>query len=547
MANQLSIPSRDKYANRALGFVIRDASQPQIAENKNISVNSENLSWSYHVINASTYALKTNEKMKIVDENDQQITLTRFQTNNFNALLESKYNNAGLTPFKTGAMYLISMYVYAKRDSWFMMRALSINSSPSHGFKFVRANTVERVWCIGVAKDTSTLDLGATATTAYGSAVGGSSPCFMSQAHQSFDGFIGGFQIESVNDSSYKDGIVIVGDSTHAGSTNDAPSGSNWDQGADYSTISNRQVSSTLGAMLNVCVFNRAISGYRLDQLDGVWATNITPLAVRAKLVILQGGINDINQSANLATLQSRIQSLIAKAVTDGFDYLLATVTPNNYSEIDSSKESVRLAYNAWLLSTYTTRVIDIASVVADPNQVNRLRAEYYSGDGIHYGGAARFAVGQYYANFISNYIASNNPSWGFKSPSKYTCTGFDIPDSAFVRESTSALAAGATVNGSNRRTVNTLTTSSTFAAYAKKFKAVGGLNQTGTLTIRTSSDNGTTWYPVSSIALSQVAATGNYGATLTVDVVESMYRAELTNSSGSSASSVVLTTLIEW
>lgn len=546
MANQLFIPSRDKYANRALGFAIREASQPQSAENKNISVNSEYLGWTYHVINTPTYAIKTNDKMKIVDEYDQQITLTRFQTNNFNALLESKYNNAGLTPFKTGAMYLISMYVYAKCDSWFMMRALSINSSPSHGLKFVRANIVERIWCVGVAKDTTTIDLGATATTAYGSAVGGASPCFMSQGYQPFDGFIGGFQIEAINAESYVDGIVIVGDSTHAGSTNDAPSGSNWDQGANYSIISNRQVSSTLGAMLNVCVFNRAISGYRLDQLDGVWATNITPLAVRAKLVILQGGINDINQNATLETLKSRIQSLIAKAVTDGFDYLLATVTPNNYSEINSSKESVRLAYNAWLLSTYTTRVVDIASVVADPNQVNRLRAEYYS-DGIHYGGAAKFAVGQYYANFISDYIASNNPSWAFKSPSKYTCTGFDVPDSAFIRESTASLNAGATVNGSSRRTVNTLTTSSIFAAYAKKFKAVGGLNQTGTLTIRASSDNGTTWYPVSSVALAQVAATGNYGATISVDVVESMYRAELTNSSGSSASSVVLTTLIEW
>lgn len=541
----LNAPVSFRKLYKALGFAVREASQPQSADCKNISVNSENLGWAYHIINNSTYAIKTNEKMKIVDEYDQQITLTRFQTNNFYTLLETKYSNAGLTPFKTGAMYMISMYVFSKRDSWFMMRALSVTSSPSHGFKFVRANTVERVWCIGVAKDSTTIDFGATATTAYGSAVGGASPCFMSQAHQTFDGFIGGFQIEAIN-ASYTDGIVIVGDSTHAGSTNDAPSNSNWDQGADYSTVSNRQVSSTLGAMLNVCVFNRAIGGYSLNQLDGVWATNITPLAVRAKLVILQGGINDINQSANLATLQSRIQSLIAKAIADGFDYLLATVTPNNYSETDSAKESVRLAYNAWLLSTYTTRVIDIAAVVADPNQVNRLRAEYY-GDGIHYGGAARFAVGQYYANFISNYISANNPTWAFKSPSKYTCTGFDVPDSAFIRESTASLNAGATVTGSSRRTVNTLTTSSTFAAYAKKFKAVGGLNQTGTLTIRASSDNGTTWYPVSSIALSQVAATGNYGATLTVDIVESMYRAELTNSSGSSASSVVLSSLVEW
>lgn len=545
MTNQLSLPSRDKLTNRALGFAIKDALQPQNADSKNISVNSENLGWIYHLINNSTYAIKTNEKMKIVDEYDQQITLTRFQTNHFNTLLETKYSNAGLTPFKTGATYMISMYVFSKCDRWFMMRALSVNSSPSHGFKFVRANTVERVWCIGVAKDSSTLDLGATATTAYGGSAGGAAPCFMSQAHQTFDGFIGGFQIEAIN-ASYTDGIVIVGDSTHAGSTNDAPSGSNWDQGADYSTISNRQVSSTLGAMLNVCVFNRAIGGYRLDQLDGVWATNITPLAVRAKLVILQGGINDINQSANLATLQSRIQSLITKAIADGFDYLLATVTPNNYSEIDPSKESVRLAYNAWLLSTYTTRVVNIASVVADPNQVNRLRAEYYS-DGIHYVGAAKFAVGQYYANFISNYISANNPTWAFKSPSKYTCTGFDVPDSAFIRESTASLNAGATVTGSSRRTVNTLTTSSTFSAYAQKFKAFAGLNQTGTLTIRASSDNGATWFPVSSVALAQVAATGNYGATLTVDIVESMYRAELTNSSASTASSVVLSTLVEW
>lgn len=532
-------------ADTLSGYFTQSRTLPQNAGSLNVSVNSEYLGWPYHVVNNAAYLLKTNQKMTAIDENGQFITLTRIQTNNFNALLESKYVNASLTPFKTGAMYMVSMYVYAPRDSWFMMRALAISSNPSHGFKFARARQVERVWCIGVAKNTSTLDFGATATSSYGSG-SGVAPCLMSQAHQTFDGYIGGVQIEAINASSYVDGIVIVGDSTHAGSTNDAPSGANWDQGADYSTISNRQVSSTLGAMLNVCVFNRAIGGYRLDQLDGVWATNITPLAVRSKLVILQGGINDINQSANLATLQSRIQSLITKAQTDGFDYLLATVTPNNYSETDSAKESVRLAYNAWLLSTYTTRVIDIASVVADPSQANRLRAEYYS-DGIHYGGAGKFAVGQHYANFILAYMAANNPAWSFKSPSKYTCTGYDVPDNIFVRESTATLNAGATVTGSSRRTINSLTTSNSFGTVAKKFKAVGGLNQTGTLSIEYSNDNGTTWFPLTSVTLAQVGGTGNYSGTITIDVAESMYRAKLTNSSGSNATTVDLTTVVEW
>ena len=54
----LNAPVSFRKLYKALGFAVREASQPQSADCKNISVNSENLGWAYHIINNSTYAIK---------------------------------------------------------------------------------------------------------------------------------------------------------------------------------------------------------------------------------------------------------------------------------------------------------------------------------------------------------------------------------------------------------------------------------------------------------------------------------------------------------
>ena len=162
----------------------------------------------------------------------------------------------------------------------------------------------------------------------------------MSQGHQTFDAYIGGFQIEAISNSSYVDGIAIIGDSTFAISSGGAAT----DSGKDFSVLSNREVSHTLSVVLNCCVFNRAVAGETLAQMDARWATDITTIKPRCKYVIIQGGINDINTGRTLAQMQTSVQSMIAKALADGFtDYVLPNITPNSYCDGDSAKRGIAL------------------------------------------------------------------------------------------------------------------------------------------------------------------------------------------------------------
>jgi len=450
----------------------------EVTKNVNVARYTEDLSWAYHVINNAAYGNKTNELMTAIVDS-KEVVLNRFVSKSFNCLLESKYVNASLTPFKTGEMYLFSMYVYSDKDQWFLNRALSTSTSAAHDFKFCPAGRVTRVWGVGKATTNQLLDLGAVATVAYGSG-SGASPCLVSQGHQTFDAYIGGFQIEAISNSSYVDGIAIIGDSTFAISSGGAAT----DMGKDFATLSNREVSHTLAAVLNCCVFNRAVAGETLAAMDARWATDITTIKPRCKYVIIQGGINDINTGRTLAQMQASVQSMIAKALADGFtDYVLPNITPNSYCDNDAAKETLRLQYNAWLLATYPTKCKDIASVVADATVSKRLRAEYY-GDGIHYGGAAKFAVATYLAS-VCGFV--------FESPTAYQQSDAPIMVSDWIRESTTAVAAGATISGSSRRVISSGTTSGSAKLAPTKFSAIGGADLAGIVAIQASSDGGTT------------------------------------------------------
>lgn len=505
---------------------------PVLAQLKNVNVAryTEDVSWFYHVINNTTYGNKTNELMTAIVDS-KEIVLNRFVGKSFNCLLESKYTNASLNIFVTGRLYLFSMYVYSDIDQWFLNRALSTSTSAAHDYKFCPAGKVTRVWGIGKATSAVLLDLGAVATTAYGSG-SGASPCLVSQGHQTFDAYIGGFQIEAISNSSYVDGIAIIGDSTFAISSGGAAT----DMGKNFATLSNREVSHTLSGILNCCVFNRAVAGETLAAMDARWSTDITTIKPRCKYVIIQGGINDINTGRTLAQMQASVQSMIAKALADGFtDYVLPNITPNSYCDGDSVKEALRLQYNAWLLATYPSKCKDIASVVADATVSKKLRTEYY-GDGIHYGGAAKFAVATYLAS-VCGFV--------FESPTAYQQSDAPYVITDWIRESTTGVAAGATISGSSRRVIASGTTSGSAKLAPTKFSAMGGSNLAGIVAIQASSDNGTTWYPVAQTTMTQVNAAGNFGGFVESPIVESVMRGILTNTAGSTQTSVVLSTRV--
>jgi len=521
-----------KIASLSSAKKLSQYEDPVLAQLKNVNVAryTEDLSWVYHVINNATYGNKTNELMTAIVDS-KEIVLNRFVGKSFNCLLESKYTNVPLNIFVTGQLYMFSMYVYSDVDQWFLNRALSTSTSAAHDYKFCPAGKVTRVWGVGKATSAVLLDLGAAATVAYGSG-SGASPCLVSQGHQTFDAYIGGFQIEAISNSSYVDGIAIIGDSTFAISSGGAAT----DMGKNFATLSNREVSHTLSGILNCCVFNRAVAGETLAAMDARWATDITTIKPRCKYVIIQGGINDIDTGRTLAQMQASVQSMIAKALADGFtDYVLPNITPNSYCDVDSVKEALRLQYNAWLLATYPTKCKDIASVVADATVAKKLRTEYY-GDGIHYGGAAKFAVATYLAS-VCGFV--------FNSPTAYQQSDAPYVVTDWIRESTTGVAAGATISGSSRRVIASGTTSGSAKFAPTKFSVIGGSNLAGIVAIQASSDGGTTWYPVAQATMAQVNAAGNFGGYAESPIVESVMRGILTNTSGSTQTSVVLSTRV--
>lgn len=356
----------------------------------NVARYTEDFGWAYH--NFSGTAAKPGATKKAVVDG-RLITLTQITTGSFNDAISARYNTASLTPYKAGQRYLISFYVFADLDTFFWMRTIANSSAQGHGVKFVKAGTLRRVWALAVATSAGQLDMGAVAETALGS--GTASETYLLQqgtkAIAAANGFyIGGIQIEPML-STAKNGIAWQGDSTMAGSSG------KLDLCRDFTDPNNREVSTVVGALLSASCHNRAVGGERLDQMDTRWATDITPLAANCKYVVIQGGINDIGQGRTLAQMQASLQSMAAKAATDGFEVRYLTVTPTDTIAGGAGMEAIRQQYNAWLKSTYGALVLDIAPLVTNPETGNTLHPAYY-GDGTHYPGIAKTTIGRWLA-----------------------------------------------------------------------------------------------------------------------------------------------------
>lgn len=369
----------------------------------NVARYTEDFSWAYYN-KSGTAATPGTTKKAVVD--GRLITLSQVTTGGFNDSIEARYASASLTPFVAGKKYLLSMYVYSDVDVFFWSRTVANSSAQGHGVRFSKAGLLRRVWTIGQATSTTALDLGAAAETALGSGAGENARVIQ-QGNKVIPAgsglYIGGIQIESVA-STTKLGVAWQGDSTMAGASG------KLDLPRDFTDPNLREVSTMVSAYLNCNCYNRAVGGERLDQMDTRWAADITPLAANSKYVVIQGGINDIGQGRTLAQMQASLQSMAAKAATDGFEVRYLTVTPTSTIAGTPAMEALRQTYNAWLKSTYGALVIDIAPFVTDPETGNTLLPAYW-GDGTHYPGIAKTTIGRYIAK---------NGGMTFTTPSRY-------------------------------------------------------------------------------------------------------------------------------
>ena len=124
---------------------------------------------------------------------------------------------------------------------------------------------------------------------------------------------------------------------------------------------------------------------------------------------------------------------------------------------------------------------------------------------------------------------------------------GFMARAATWTRESTTPVNANLTITGAAKTTFATSsgTALNTATSYGDKFAAAAGANVVGTLIIDASPDSGTTYYPVASVALTQIGGTGNFGAYLETPIIEATMRARLVNGASNQANAYLTTKML--
>lgn len=359
---------------------------------RNVARYSEDLSWANNVAGGS--AVKTGaRKTAVVGGRAISMQAVSVGTT-FADSIETRYSNASLTPFATGALYLQSQYVACDTDASFYLRSVTSSSAQGHGVRFVRAGTMRRVWQLVRATSATAVDSGVAAEVALGSGAG-THPRLVQAGLPAVAKmlFIGGVQYDAVPPGT-KNGIALIGDSTMAGASG------KLDLPKDLRDPNNWEVSTHLGAALNCDVFNRGVGGDKLSDIDARFNADVATLFARSKYLIVQGGINDINNGDDLATCQARLLSIIAKAETAGWllsDHAVKFLTVTPFASIAAvpAREAVRQQYNAWLRTTFGADVYDIDAVVRSPWDPAALHPAFI-GDGGHYPGIAKEAIAAY-------------------------------------------------------------------------------------------------------------------------------------------------------
>ena len=192
--------------------------------------------------------------------------------------------------------------------------------------------------------------------------------------------------------------------------------GDSWIEGAFTTPGTDNSFPSQLSRHLtHGWIVNQGISGNRLltDEIGEPLLSRIDPdvLAVPGvSHVLIHIGLNDLGlpgtiaypdpaEGPTAAEFTAGLTTLADRLHAAGLTVIGSTIGPyrgtvHNGYDTDTG-QAVRRDINAWLLSDDHPfdAVIDIAATVADPDQPDRIRAEFNAGDGIHHNDAGAKAI----------------------------------------------------------------------------------------------------------------------------------------------------------
>lgn len=153
------------------------------------------------------------------------------------------------------------------------------------------------------------------------------------------------------------------------------------------------------GARTRALVTNGALSGSTLDTFNSASALKIARWAGTPwDGVIVALGTNQIENGSTLGSIQVKVGTTLAaiRSALGVQRVYMATVPPRVYTGDDAGKQTIRLAYNAWLegLPYGINGVFAIDRPVMNPASPNTLDPVVSSGDGTHMNrtGSARMA-----------------------------------------------------------------------------------------------------------------------------------------------------------
>lgn len=184
--------------------------------------------------------------------------------------------------------------------------------------------------------------------------------------------YIGGLQIEEAPNQTEKPGIVTLGTSIDVAGPG---------AGAGVMVANARGWPAWLEGLLCQPVFCASIGGQVVASIDARFNTDVAPLAVNAKYILLCPNVNDFAAGFSSAAYRASWASIYAKAIAAGFKVVWMTINPTSVSNYANARADIA-AECQYIKDTYEF-VIDRAEAMRDAIDAGLL-PEDWEDDGVH-------------------------------------------------------------------------------------------------------------------------------------------------------------------
>ena len=163
---------------------------------------------------------------------------------------------------------------------------------------------------------------------------------------------------------------------------------SRWNAGTifgDSLTSEPPKIGSNLYGLVGSPCSQQGVPGSKLHEIVLVAEANIPLMPPERNYVLIEGGLNTINETADtLDTMLGYTARMVAAANQYNKAWLVINITPWAGAAQDASELARTLAYNAAVKSLYGNKVIDVYTLLGDPADPTKLDAQYDSGDNVH-------------------------------------------------------------------------------------------------------------------------------------------------------------------